>query len=282
MKSEDQENPRLAAYLERIGFHGIARPDLETLRELQRVHVRTVPFENLDVQFRRPVGLDLNTCFDKIVRQRRGGWCFELNGMLGWALQEIGFGVLRMSAGVMRERYGDAQMGNHLCLLVRIDRPYLVDVGFGGSLSQPLPLEASAHDHSPYHITLTDMGRGYWRFSEQAHGKPFGFDFYVGAADEALIAEKCAMLQTSLESPFVQNLVVQRRVGDAHISLRGRVLTVMYGTGEEKTELASAAELVASLRDKFGLDVPEVATLWPAICARHDTLVSQRRNLFVD
>jgi N-hydroxyarylamine O-acetyltransferase len=277
MNNVDQENPRLAAYLERIGFHGAARPDFETLRELQRVHVRAVAFENLDVQLRRSVGLDLNTCFDKIVRQRRGGWCFELNGVLGWALREIGFDVLRMSAGVMRERFGDAQMGNHLCLLVRIDRPYLVDVGFGGSLSQPLPLEESAHDHSPYRITLTDTGHGYWRFSEQAHGKPFGFDFYVGAADETLFAEKCAMLQTNPDSSFVQNLVVQRRVGDTHIALRGRVLTIMYETREEKTELASAAELVATLRDKFGIDAPEAATLWPGICARHDALVSQRR-----
>jgi arylamine N-acetyltransferase len=129
--------PKLAAYLERIGFGGVARPDWETLRELQRVHVRAVPFENLDVQLRRPVSFGLDTCFDKIVRQRRGGWCFELNGLLGWALREIGFDVMRTCAGVMRGHVGDAQMGNHLCLLVRLDRPYLVDVGFGGSLLSP-------------------------------------------------------------------------------------------------------------------------------------------------
>jgi N-hydroxyarylamine O-acetyltransferase len=264
--------PKLAAYLERIGFGGTARPDLETLRELQRAHVRAVPFENLDVQLRRPVGLDLDTCFDKIVRQRRGGWCFESNGLLGWALREIGFDVVRTCAGVMREHVGDVQMGNHLCLLVRLDRPYLVDVGFGGSLSYPLPLEASGHDHSPYQLTLTDMGDGYWRFSERAHGEPFSFYFCVGAADETRFAEKCAMLQTNPQSPFVQNLVVQRRMGDTHISLRGRVLTTLHGTGEEKIKLASVEDLVAALRDKFGLNVPEAATLWPAICARHEAV----------
>jgi N-hydroxyarylamine O-acetyltransferase len=264
--------PKLAAYLERIGFGGTARPDLETLRELQRVHVRAVPFENLDVQLRRTVGFDLDTCFDKIVRQRRGGWCFELNGLLGWALREIGFDVVRISAGVMREHLGDVQMGNHLCLLVRTDRPYLVDVGFGGSLSQPLPLEGSGHDHSPYRIMLTDMGDGYWRFSERAYGEPFSFDFCIGTADETRFAEKCAMLQTSPDSPFVQNLVAQRRMGDTHISLRGRVLTTLHASGEEKAKLASVDEFVAALRDKFDLDVPEVATLWPAICARHDAL----------
>lgn len=272
MSNVGQNLPKLAAYLKRIGFYGTARPDLETLRGLQEAHVRTVPFENLDVQLRRPVGLDIDTCFEKIVRRRRGGWCYELNGLLGWALREIGFDVTRTSAGVRHDRFGDVQMGNHLCLLVRIDRPYLVDVGFGGSLSQPLPLKASEHHHSPYRITLTHGDNGYWRFSERALGESFGFDFGTMAADEMRLAEKCAELQTSPDSPFIQNLVVQRRMGDEHLVLRGRVLTTLCETGQERIKLASVDAFVAALRDKFDLNVPEATTLWPAICARHETL----------
>jgi N-hydroxyarylamine O-acetyltransferase len=271
-----QHSRALAAYLERIGFYGVARPDLQTLGDLQRAHVRTVPFENLDVQLRRPVTLDFDACFDKIVERRCGGWCFELNGVLSWALREIGFDVMRMSAGVWRERLGDSQLGNHLCLLVRIGRPYLVDVGFGGSLSQPLPLEVSTHHQSPYDLTLSDAGDGYWRFAECAHGEPFSFDFRAAPADEAGFALHCARLQTSPDSPFVQNLVAQRRMGDSHVVLRGRVLTTLRDSGEEKVELASADELVATLRDRFELNVPEAATLWPAICARHDALFKAR------
>jgi N-hydroxyarylamine O-acetyltransferase len=267
-----RKSPRLAAYLERIGFRGTARPDLQTLQSLQQCHVRNVPFENLDVQLRRPVGLDLDSCFDKIVGQRRGGWCFELNGVLGVALQEIGFDVMRTSAGVMRESLGDAQMGNHLCLLVRLDRPYLVDVGFGGSLMTPLPLQEAVHDHSPYRIHLRQLGRDYWRFAERSREEPFSFDFRIGTADEARFVEQCAMLQSNPASPFVQNLVVQRRLGDKHLSLRGRVLRTLQATGEEKIELTSCAELVQTLSSSFGLDVPEAAGLWPAICERHDAL----------
>jgi N-hydroxyarylamine O-acetyltransferase len=267
-----RESPGLAAYLERIGFRGTARPDLHTLQSLQQCHVSNVPFENLDVQLRRPVGLDLDSRFDKIVRQRRGGWCFELNGVLGRALQEIGFDVMRMSAGVLRERFGDAQMGNHLCLLVRLDQPYLVDVGFGGSLSAPLPLRDAVHDHPPYCIALTGLGNNYWRFTERSREEPFSFDFCVGTADETRFAEQCTMLQSNPASPFVQNLVVQRRLGDRHLSLRGRVLRTLHFTAEEKIELASSGELVDTLRNSFGLDVPEAAGLWPAICARHDAL----------
>jgi N-hydroxyarylamine O-acetyltransferase len=135
---------------------------------------------------------------------------------------------------------------------------YLERIGFYGTARPDLE-------------TLREL-HGYWRFSERAHGEPFSFDFLIGTADETRFAEKCSVLQTSLDSPFVQNLVVQRRTGDTHLSLRGRVLTTLRKTGEEKIKLASVDEFVAALRDRFDLDVPEAAALWPAICARHDAL----------
>lgn len=239
---------------------------------MQRTHVRTVPFENLDVQLGRPVVMDPDACYDKVVHRRRGGWCFELNGVLSWALREIGFDVVRLSGGVRRDVAGDKQMGNHLCLLVRMDRPYLVDVGFGSSLSQPLPLEASTHEQSPYHLTLSNMNDGYWRFSERTGGDPFSYDFRTNAADESRFADHCAWLQTHADSPFVQNLLVQRRVGDKHLALRGRVLMTQQDACAEKRVLMSADELLATLRETFDLDVPEASTLWPAICARHEAL----------
>jgi N-hydroxyarylamine O-acetyltransferase len=110
----------LDAYLKRIGYTKPVRADLATLRGIHRAHQFAVPFDNLDVQLRLPVVLDLEACFDKIVRRRRGGWCYELNGVVGWALRQIGYRVTRLSAGVMREHLGDAQLGNHLCLLVEL------------------------------------------------------------------------------------------------------------------------------------------------------------------
>ena len=268
----NSNSSRLKEYLERIGFRGVQRPDLATLNELQRTHVRTVPFENLDVQLGRPIVMDPDACYDKVVHQRRGGWCFELNGVLSWALREIGFNVVRLSGGVRRDVAGDKQMGNHLCLLVRLARPYLVDVGFGSSLSQPLLLEASTHEQPPYHVTLSNMNDGYWRFSERTSGDPFSYDFRTDPADENRFADHCARLQTDADSTFVQNLLVQRRDGDKHLALRGRVLMTQQGDGAEKRVLRSADELVTTLREAFGLDMPEAAALWPAICARHEAL----------
>jgi N-hydroxyarylamine O-acetyltransferase len=264
----------LSAYLHRIGFDGSVRPDFATLRAIHRAHQYAIPFENLDVLLRRPVVLDLDASYSKIVSRRRGGWCYEMNGVMGWALEQIGFEVVRMSAGVMRVQAGDAQLGNHLCLMVCLDQRYLVDVGFGGSLAEPLPLRVSEREDRPYRLGLSELDDSYWRFTEIAHGDSdaFSFDFRAAPADEALLARKCRFLQTDPASPFTQNLVVQRRRADTHLSLRGRVLEVIHSTRVDKKLLNSAGELVATLRDSFDLDIPEAAGLWPSICARHEAL----------
>ena len=162
--------------------------------------------------------------------------------------------------------------------MVRLDQPYLVDVGFGGSLSEPTPLRVSAFEDLPYRHSISETSDGYWRFSERAHGDPFSFDFRAVPADEALFAAKCRYLQTDAASPFMQNLVVQRRAGDAHFSLRGRVLVTLHSGHDEKKLLNSADELVGTLRTHFDLDVPEAATLWPAVCKRHDEFMAEKQR----
>jgi N-hydroxyarylamine O-acetyltransferase len=250
----------LPSYFARIGFAGRARPDLGTLIALHRLHVNAIPFENLDVQLRRKVTLDPEAAFEKLVGRRRGGWCYEQNGLLGCALARIGFEVTRVSAGVMRETGGDAQMGNHLCLLVRLeDETWLADVGFGGSLENPLPLKTIERCDRPYTVGLRRQEDGHWRFADSDAGNLSSFDFRAEPADEARLAAKCEELQTDPASPFVKNLVAQRRLGDTHITLRGRVFA-QTGVARKET-LRSAGELVQVLRERFALDVPEVADL---------------------
>jgi N-hydroxyarylamine O-acetyltransferase len=140
---------------------------------------------------------------------------------------------------------------------------------------EPLPLSASEREDRPYRLGLSELDDNYWRFAEMApgDGDAFSFDFRVAPADEALLARKCQFLQTDPASPFVQNLVVQRRAAaDTHLSLHGRVLAATHATGVDKKLLNSADELVATLRDSFDLDAPEAATLWPSISARHEAL----------
>ena len=266
----------LAAYFDRIGYGGDARPGLPALVAIVRAHLAAIAFENLDVQLGRPVSTEAPAIYAKLVERRRGGWCYEQNGLLGWALETCGFDVMRVTGGVMRAARGDDALGNHLTLIVAFDDgPWLVDVGFGGSLAEPIPLAPGAHRHAPFDLTLGRIEDGWWRFEERSGGDSFSFDFRAEPADEAVIAAKHRWQRTHPDSPFVQNLVAQRRVGDTHVCLRGRVLSVSDAGGREDVLIADADALVETLLERFSLDVPEAAALWPKICQRHAELFPQ-------
>lgn len=266
----------LSDYLHRVGFGGGMTPSLDTLATLLRCHVLSIPFENLDVQLGVPVTNDVEAAFDKIVGRRRGGWCYEQNGLFGWALSEIGFDVTRVAAAVRREARGPAALANHLCLLVRSpDDPelvYLADVGFGGSMIKPIPLEASHHEQAPFRIGLRRLDDGHWQFGEESGAESVSYDFLAEPGDESAMSEKCTLLQTDPNSSFVLNLVAQKRTAETHVVLRGRVLTINAASGKETRILQSRDDLVDTLRNMFQLDVPEAANLWHRIVERHKLL----------
>jgi N-hydroxyarylamine O-acetyltransferase len=265
--------PELAEYLARIGHAGPVAPDLPTLRKLHRAHVEAIPFEALDVQLGLEPPMETGAIFDKLVRRRRGGWCYEMNGLFGWALGEIGFDVTRLSCGVMRHVLGEERMGTHLALLVRIDGEFwLADVGFGSAMREPLRLAAGEHYHQPFAVGLAETGDGHWRFSEWSGGEPFSFDFRAEPADEGLLAAKCHWQATAPDSTFVLNFVAQKRAAGRHLSLRGKVLTDRGAEGTSRRELSDADEFAAVLGAIFGIEHPDVRSIWPRICARHDEL----------
>ncbi len=261
---------KLQDYLERIGHDGGVRRDLATFKALHRAHAQNIPYENLDVQLGAPVTRDAKTVFEKIVTRRRGGWCYEMNGLLGWALRAIGFDVKFLAGGVTRDVSGDTVVGNHLVLLVDIDgEPWVGDVGFGDGLIDPVPLREGAADGHPLQGNLTPVGDGWWRYANDPRTGGPKFDFNPAVGDESLLERHCAFLQTDPSSPFVQNAVVQRWRGAEHLSLRGRVLRRLTLNADRRSLVNSAEEYVAALRDEFGIDFPEAARLWPQIESRH-------------
>ncbi|MEQ1753274.1 MAG: arylamine N-acetyltransferase [Micropepsaceae bacterium] len=259
---------KLDSYLERIGLEGPVRADLDTLRRIHRHHVLNIPYENLDVQFGRAVSRSTASVFDKIVERRRGGWCYEMNGLLGWALEQSGFRVTRMAGGVRRAQMGDAALGNHLVLAVHLDQDYLADTGFGDGLIEPVPIAEGPISQGHSAFALEDLSDGWWRF----HGDPriggLSFDFQRAPADDGLLERQCQWLQSAPESPFVQNAVLQKHTPDGHISLRG-CLFKSAGARSFQREVKSADEYATILKREFGLDLPEVSSLWPKIEARH-------------
>ncbi|MGX7895826.1 arylamine N-acetyltransferase family protein [Tsuneonella sp. HG222] len=263
----------LQRYLGRIGFAGEPRPDRATLRALHRLHLAAIPFEAIDAQSGVVPSMRIEDIFAKLVERRRGGWCYEMNGLFGWALEQIGFPVTRVSCGVMQHVGGEERADTHLALLVEADgRTWLADVGFGSTQAEPIPLDEGEHDHLPFKVGLSRIDGARWRFSEHSGGDPFSYDFAAAPGDESRLTAKCHWQATAADSNFVQNFVAMRRDGDDHLSLRGRVFTRRSANGAQPETLSSAEEFDEVLRTRFGIDHPNARALWPAICERHEAL----------
>src|SRR5215207_9436793 len=142
----DQKGRRVdtTAYLKRIDYRGPLAPTAATLRRLQVAHLLSVPFENLSIHAGEPIVLDEDALFDKIVVRRRGGFCYELNGLFAALLRALGFHVEMLSAGVMSQAGEFGPEFDHMALLVSLAERWLVDVGFGDSFIEPLLLAERA------------------------------------------------------------------------------------------------------------------------------------------
>jgi len=264
---------KIDSYLLLIGLRERPSANLHGLRALHRAHLLAIPYENLDVQLDRPVTTEIGPIYEKIVEGGRGGWCYEMNGLFGWALQQLGFDVTRMASGVTRETMGDIMVGNHLVLKVELpEGSYLADVGFGDGPFEPFPIAAHDFNDGRFSFALSQPEPGWWRLHNHPHGGAKSFDFRVQPADERVLTEKCSFLQTSEMSPFVQNLVCQRYTPEGFAILRGRVFRHLTPDGVEDRMLNNADELMKALREHFALDVPEAAALWPKIVERHAAL----------
>ncbi len=265
----------LNAYLRRIGLQGPLPPTVETLHAVHRAQAFAVPYEGLDIQ--QGVTLDLNPAriFDKLVTRGRGGWCYETNGLLGWALAELGFDVQRCTAGVYRREKGDAALGNHLMLIVKLEQDWLCDLGLGDALRAPVPLVQGLHRDAALEFRLEHLPDGYWRFHNHAYGSLTSFDFLNAPADEALFLRQNATLQTDPDSYFVLNAEAIRMHPDHSVTLLGRVVRLASGAGVQKTLLNAPDELAEVLATQFGITGVDVAAIWPRILARHAALFGE-------
>ena len=257
---------QLQAYLDRIGFDREIRQDLATLTALHRAHLMAIPYENLDVQLGRPVSTDAAHCYDKIVNRRRGGWCYEMNGVFAWALGQAGFQVTRHCGSAH-------EAASHLVLEVQLDRPYVCDVGFGEGAVDPFPLEDGVFVQRGFEFRLERLERG-WRFHNHRFGMVPGFEF--AGPDEAALAERCAALQTDPSSVFRQNAILLRHDAAGYTAMLGRELRRITAETRSKRLIEDADDYLHTLSTVFGLDEPEARALWPAICRRHAEVQAQR------
>jgi N-hydroxyarylamine O-acetyltransferase len=245
----------IQSYIARINYSGSLMPMAETLRALQVAHLLSVPFENLSIHAGEPIELNDEVLFDKIVERRRGGFCYELNGLFAALLRELGFEVAMLSAQVAKEAGGFGAEFDHMALIVTLEQRWLVDVGFGDSFLEPLLLDERSEqvqgkrgfridDDGDYLVLMRLESGEEWkpeyRFTIRTHSFP-DYD------------EMCRYHQTSPKSSFTRGQICSRATNDGRITLSGmRFITKFNGVREERT-LESEEEFDSVLRERFGI-----------------------------
>lgn len=249
------------SYFRRIGWTGPRSATLEVLRGLCVRHTASVPFENLDILLGRRIALDLESLFDKMVTRRRGGYCFEQNGLFAAVLQEIGFRVTTLAGRVRLGVAPDVDMPRtHMLLRVDLpEGPFIVDVGFGFTPTAPLRLEPGPEQK--LHLSTYRFARDAARWTLEIRQPTEFTPAYVFTEEPALpIDYEVANHYTSTHprSHFMLGPLVVRHDpenGVRHI-LRAREWTVRRGADVEAHPVTSSADAVPLLAKHFGLEFP--------------------------
>jgi arylamine N-acetyltransferase len=259
----------LAGYLDRVGYGGSTEPTLETLQGLVAAHNRSIPFETLDPLTGVPVAdLGPAALTDKLVHRRRGGYCYEHNGLMGYVLEELSYGIERFAGRVVWMKEPDAPLPamTHTVLSVTVpdvDGPFLVDVGFGGqTLTSPIRMEAGlvqATRHEPYRLVAG--GPDGTELTLQAHVRDEWQSLYRFATrPQPLIDLEVGSwyVSTHPESYFVTGLTVALVTDDERRNLRGRNVAIHRSDGTEKIRFDTGAQVLDALTDQFGIDLDDL------------------------
>jgi N-hydroxyarylamine O-acetyltransferase len=256
------------AYLERINYSGSREVTPETLRELQVAHLMSVPFENLSIHAGEPIVLDEDALFTKIVEQRRGGFCYECNGLFAGLLRALGFDVAMLAAGVGSRERGFGPIFDHMTLMVTLRERWLVDVGFGESFVEPLLLDTRSEQvqgtssfliiEDGDHLLLMRRNDGEdWQDQYRFTLQPYSFGDYE---------EMCQFHQTSPDSHFTKNVICSRATDDGRITLSGMRFITTSGPQRLRNEqtLSSSEEYDRILHERFGVVIRKPSTDYEA------------------
>lgn len=239
------------AYLARIGYTGPTTPSPATLSALHLAHLLTVPFENLDIG-RKPIVLDEAAFFEKIVQRRRGGFCYELNGLFAALLRELGFRVTLVSGRVANAIGSFGPRFDHMALIVDLDERWLADVGFGDSFLEPLRLDSrdiTTQAKREYRLDEADGERVLLR--RDVRWEP-QYRFTLEARDLSDFTGMCAYHQTSPQSSFTKRSTCSIATESGRITLAGDRLIITQGTARDEQQVAEA-DKAALLKEHFGV-----------------------------
>jgi N-hydroxyarylamine O-acetyltransferase len=253
----------LEGYLARIEWDGRHEPTRATLESVLRAHMMKVPFENLDVLLGRPIRVDLDSVYGKLVTARRGGYCFEHGTLLLAALQQLGFQPVAHAARVIQLRPRSEAPLTHMFLTVQMEgKTFVLDAGFGGHAPRvPVPLTGEeVRDGNDAHCMVRQGSD--WALEAKIDGVPTAlWSASVEPAEPVDFVMANHFVSTFPESPFVTRLMLRALTPTARVSMMNQDVTVRDASGQRTRVMTDRAELRRLLIDHFGFDLPEVERL---------------------
>lgn len=259
-------NSFLKNYFERIGYKGTPSADLDTLNTIHLLHTSTIPFENLNPLLQWPVNLDIEALQEKVIKNKRGGYCFEHNILLSHVLREIGFDVRWLGGRVLWNRpEGTVNARTHMLLQVIADgEKYIADTGFGGlTLTGALKLEPNVEQVTPHEpFRLIQQGEEY---TLQAKLREEWKSLYFFSLQEQVIKDYEVMswyLCNHPESHFIKTLRAAISRPGVRYALNNNEFAVHRTNGStERKTLASSDEVLDILQTVFLIQLPDTPEL---------------------
>ena len=252
------------AYLKRLGLEK-EEPNIKFLRKLHSAHIHRIPFENLDIHYRRKILLDYSKIFDKIVRKRRGGFCYELNGLFYHLLYHLGYDCYVTSAQMKNEEGEfDAPYG-HMAIIANVDdKNYLVDVGFGNSFSYPKEIQTGAvqMDYTTYWRFDKDPDENLLlQFSSNASNFETKYRFAFEEKQIIQFMEMCEYHQTSEKSIFTQRKLITIKTEDGRVTLTDKKLKILKLAEVEEIPILNEDEFLSKLEQYFGISYQQLSPI---------------------
>ena len=244
-------------YLKRIGINKIKEPSLEFLTELQNRHLLSIPFEDLDIPDRNRIELDLNRIYNKIIPSRRGGFCYELNGLFHWLLTSLGFKVDMLSARVYNSANDDfGPEYDHMSLIVHLDKDYLVDVGFGDSFRRPIKMpDGETEDVSGYYKIFKKDSESFELARKENNVFTSQYSFTIKPQMLEAYNEMCAFQQDSPTSHFRTRMLCTIATEKGRVTLSNNSLTIAENGYKTRAEINDDSKFSDILKKYFGINL---------------------------
>lgn len=244
------------SYLKRMGIEAVTAVDEGLLKRLHRQHVRSIPFENLDIAWRKPISLDPEAIFTKVMDRKRGGFCYELNSLFCRLLQKLGFRSHLISCSIMTEESSFSPLFDHMAIIVDMEDRWLLDVGYGDLFIEPLLLTNPNPQKDQFKTYQLMKRNEEYVLSESKNGVNFQprYTFNTEARKLADFEEQCYWKQYSPDSYFVKNRICTLPHPKGRTTLFNDKLIRRRDRKREETVIDHPAHYDLMLKRYFGID----------------------------